>query len=239
MRGETVIEYNGVTIRNCVTEQFQQEAVFDPTGTDLLYHKFTVVVTGFCTGADRTPGVGQAIADDSFIGNGSTSAPFDPAKQLVWLRSHLEKPRHQFTMRSGVVTQSNGQLTPITAPAPNSGTYLLNVGPYAPPTAAIGGTLSEWKRVSPSTVGPGPGDKAGYDLNNGPKCTHCDILHTFSNVLFRVGVTFEICKLECETGDGRASTVEGVLSNRWSVEDQIDLNRSHYSRPTASHDTVD
>lgn len=211
MRGETVLEYNGVTIRNCVTEQFQQEAVYDPTGTDLLYHKFTIAVTGICNGDDTTPHLGS----DSFIGGGS-AAPFDAAKQLVWLRSHLEKPRHRFTMRSGRTSQADGSLN-------NDGTYLLEVDPYQTPTT--GGSLAEWKKVSPTTAGTGPGDKRGYDLNNGPKCTHCDILATISNVLFRVGVTFEICKLECETGDGRASTVEGVLSNRWSVTDDIDLNR--------------
>lgn len=80
--------------------------------------------------------------------------------------------------------------------------------------------------MSPSTAGTGPGDKTGYDLNNGPRCLQFDIISVRANELFEVRATFEVCKLECESGDGRAEVNKsGVLSNRWSVVDYIDNNK--------------
>lgn len=45
--GYTVVEYGDLKISNCLTRAFRQEAVFDDTGTDLLYWRFTVAVTGY------------------------------------------------------------------------------------------------------------------------------------------------------------------------------------------------
>lgn len=113
--GQTLITYNEVELTNCVTEQFAQEAVFDPSGTDLLYHKFTVTVTGYCIGDNRS----SNYTIDSFRkfapgGQLPTSGDSpNPTVGEVWIRSHLEKPRHDFEMRTGVERHPDG--TPDTS----------------------------------------------------------------------------------------------------------------------------
>lgn len=213
--GQTCVEYNGVHITRCVTEQFDEEAVYDQGGSQLLYHRFTITVAGYCTGDDRTSYTPQNPAQpDSFYGGGvsvSTDTP-DPTDQVVWIRSHLLKPRHRFTMRTGTGP----------SPAANGGTFMLEVDPY--PTSI--GASGEWPLASPTVANGGPGDERGYDLNNGPKCLGVSVTRIVGNNLLFVRATFEITKLECETGDGRAATVtKGVLSNRWTMEDGIDANQ--------------
>lgn len=45
--GDTTLVYNGVTIKNALTKSFQQEAVFDDSQTDVLYHRFQISVVGY------------------------------------------------------------------------------------------------------------------------------------------------------------------------------------------------
>lgn len=43
----TTLQYGTVTLSNVLTKKFEQEAIYDDSGTDLLYHKFTVRVVGY------------------------------------------------------------------------------------------------------------------------------------------------------------------------------------------------
>lgn len=43
---ETIFHYNGITLTNVVTREFHQELVYDASGTDVVYHKFTISVLG-------------------------------------------------------------------------------------------------------------------------------------------------------------------------------------------------
>ena len=69
-------------------------------------------------------------------------------------------------------------------------------------------------------------DDSPSDRNNGPKPLRCDITHLAGSGVFRVEFEIEICKLECAYDQNSA----GVLSNRWSVDDEI--NADWYIRRT-------
>ena len=43
----TSLEYGGIEIVNCLTKQFDQDPVYDESGTDILYHKITITVIGY------------------------------------------------------------------------------------------------------------------------------------------------------------------------------------------------
>jgi len=61
----------------------------------------------------------------------------------------------------------------------------------------------------------------GYDVNGGPKCTRFELSHFANNTAFRVTAAFEICSVPCANFDQQS---KGVLSNRWSVLDEVDQN---------------
>lgn len=240
--GQTVITYNGITITNCVTEQFSQEAVFDDSGTDLLFHKFTIEVTGFVTGlllpVTNIPASQNrnSMFSTNFL---STLSPGDdgypnPTLQEVAIRADLLEPRKEFVMRLGVM-QNNPlgvmQNNPQTAnPKFVDGTVLLWAKPYPPPAGPT--SLPAWKSVSPASPGsigqntgsPVTADRSGYDLNNGPKCLSVSLHQITGNTIFHVRVRFEVCKLECDRNGQALHNNNGVLSNRWSVADDIDEN---------------
>ncbi len=50
--GGTILSYNGITLSNCLTRQFDEEAVYDDSGTDVLYHKFTIEVVSYVHSAN-------------------------------------------------------------------------------------------------------------------------------------------------------------------------------------------
>lgn len=59
----TQLYYNGVRLKHVLTKQFREEAVYDPSGAALEYHKFTIRVEGILhrivdpiTGIDILPG---------------------------------------------------------------------------------------------------------------------------------------------------------------------------------------
>mgnify|MGYP007073224293 CR=1 FL=1 len=47
----TTLFYNGVTLSNCWTKRFSQTMEMDESGTDLVFHKFTIRVQSVATAA--------------------------------------------------------------------------------------------------------------------------------------------------------------------------------------------
>ncbi len=43
----TSFTYNGIRFNNCLTKKFQQEPVYDDSGTDVIHHKYTIRVQGY------------------------------------------------------------------------------------------------------------------------------------------------------------------------------------------------
>lgn len=63
---------------------------------------------------------------------------------------------------------------------------------------------------------------ANKDLNNGPKPRALEITHIVGANIFRVEWEVEIAMLGCDGGDSGANNGSGILSNRWSLTDEMD-----------------
>jgi len=243
--GQTVVLYNHIRLMNCITERFSEEAVFDPSGTDLMFKKFTVTVSGYITGEDlrvaamkRTQ---NGIMFPSSLGGypsitSSVDVHHNPTNEEVALRSVLMEPRHDFEMWEGC--DSDG-----TFPKPDDSNKHTNARPLLIGRAYRSGSGNdEFRKVSPDGSSPegigaapflplstepttsGTADYGAYDVNNGPKCLSCDVSRVINNTLFRIVCTFEVCKMECDVKGQVPNNKRGVLSNRWSVSDSIDGN---------------
>lgn len=89
--GSTTVKYGDITFTNCLTKRFEQEAVFDDSGTDLLYYKFTIRIVGWVHGRSNISSVN--IIPITSLG----SAAVHHRK----FRPVLLEPRKSFEMRLG------------------------------------------------------------------------------------------------------------------------------------------
>lgn len=97
--GYTRVTYNGVSLESCTTRRFSQEPVFDQSDTDLLYHKFTIRVSGMVHGHTEWTNIGTT----GFSGTSRDAASYERN-----LRFRLIENRQPFEMRMGVSSQSAG-----------------------------------------------------------------------------------------------------------------------------------
>lgn len=97
----TTLIYNGVEIRNCLTKRFEQECVYDESGTDKLYDKFIIRVAGYIhkmyASASPTVGVMETSSPNSGLSIGPTSVAANETRA----RRLLMEPRKPFVMRVG------------------------------------------------------------------------------------------------------------------------------------------
>lgn len=109
--GQTVVRYGEITITNCLTKRFEQEAVYDDSGTDLLYYKFTIRVVGWCHGSSN-------IGSVNILPETSTGSAADHHRHF---RPLLLEPRRRFVMRLGAnVLAAGGQVLLECNPADKS-----------------------------------------------------------------------------------------------------------------------
>lgn len=192
----THVKYGPITITNCLTREFSQEAVYDDSGTDLLCYKFTISVVGFVHGMwtvanevfDKPPGP-STLRDESLPNDG-----YGAASNHVNIRSTLMHPRQIFSMRTGA---SRDVYT--------DGEVLLSCYP------------------SSANDDSTPNDASLTDVKNGPRPLECKITHISDNNVFKVEFRIEIHKVECRTNGTNANQI-GVLSNRWSLVEDVDAN---------------
>jgi hypothetical protein len=206
----TLVIYNNVQIHHCLTKRFEQETVYDDSGTDYLYTRFRVQVVGYVHAnlqASVTANVGVrtdvASVDTSGAYAAMTKHPGDyvdgAAQNFNVVRTKLATPRQAFQMKVDVDEQGSG------------GTVLLSA-------EAVAAAKKKEIFVAGDTV-------AAKDVDNGPKPKLMAISHLVADNIFRVEWEVEVCKVECSV-DGAASTANktGILSNRWSMTDEIDNN---------------
>lgn len=68
------------------------------------------------------------------------------------------------------------------------------------------------------------------DVNDGPRCLEFAIVQASADNVFKVEAAFELCRTQCDAADSTGSgsravkNTSGVLSNRWSSTDSIDVN---------------
>ena len=87
---KTVVKYNGVELHNVHTLGWDQELVFDASGTDLLYSKFSLRFSGIV----HAQNVGTATLDaPAWIALEGGNAPGNAAETFAAVRSRLSQPR--------------------------------------------------------------------------------------------------------------------------------------------------
>ena len=204
--GQTIIQYGNtpstaVKLYRCLTRSFEQVPVYDESGTDLMYWKFTVSVTGFLHGHPQTSFYG-------LVGSPWPTSTHQPlrastitsaATQHVGMR-YMLAPRQSFVMTMGATTGPTSGVS-----APSGGTVLLQANPVETTPSLLSGLTN-------------------YDVNNGPRCTSFVVTHMVTDEVYRVDATFEICKVECDENGAALGNTRGVLSHRWSVSDSLETN---------------
>lgn len=101
MIAQTIIEYNGVTFFQVWTKSFEQEAVFDDSGTDRIYSKFTIRIQGYVHGISKSalnPGAPRV--------DPKTAA--DAPTVYRHIRQALQEPRGVFRMTMGADANASG-----------------------------------------------------------------------------------------------------------------------------------
>lgn len=110
--GSTTVRYGDIIFTNCLTKRFEQEAVFDDSGTDLLYYKFTIRIVGYVHGHSNWVNI-NIFPITTNLSAASHHRKFRPV---------LLEPRARFEMRLGTSgAGAGGQVLLFCAPATSSG----------------------------------------------------------------------------------------------------------------------
>ncbi len=189
----TVIVYNDVVLTDVLTKNFQQEAVYDDSDTDLLHHKFTVRVSGI---------VHSVVNADDYLWS-SPASQLDAAHSEQLIRRLLMRPRRFFVMSLSHTFDNIGENVLLRAMGPNAPEPDMPIIP-APHLINLDGTIP-------------------IDLNNGPKPRRCEVTLLAGTKVMRVEFEIEICILECSpTLPGNAAgvlsnrwNIQDDIDNEW------------------------
>jgi hypothetical protein len=231
MTTSTILQYNGVRLQNVQTLSFVETPVNDPSG-QYLYTHTELRVLGYVT-LDNTPSMGpRTYPNQPDVNQGAT-------QQFAVLKHYLEQPRRRLVYSVNAIgspqAPANDPGNGRGALDPAIGTPLFIVIPAQ--EKMISGVPHETDLLPIS------------DVHGGPTPKNVAITHVANNQVWRVEFTVEFsvispclsnpyATLERDesietTGDlTQVQTApvawisdhrrKGVLSNRWSVHDQID-----------------
>ena len=210
--GQTIIEYGTICrLFNCTT-RVEQQPVFDASGTDLACWRFVIHATGYIHGRGSSNG-NWAKYHVSGPGTGQISDTGTASANHKAFRFQLP-PRQSFRMRVGCASVSDG-----------TGNILIEahamLGAVSVPAdltsnSAIAGVTSGAQGLSQ------------YDVKDGPKCLQFDVVHVTADEVYRVEAVFEVYKVECDSLAEAHGNTTGVLSHRWSCNDDLDSNMRTY-----------
>lgn len=208
MRG-TVLRYGTVTISNCQTTRFSQEAVYDQHRVDLVGYKYTISVVGY------VHAFGDAEISTAFYPQ-SPDPNVENATDAWWnhqLKGALMTPRQDFAYWIGGIEQVGQQLNRV-------GSLMLAV--ESPSAGANALELSRTDSITDPWNHAHADQTIWRDTHAGPKPIHCNIQQITGNAVFRVEFTIELNVTHCDAG--QSGNKSGVLSNKWSCTDAIDDN---------------
>jgi hypothetical protein len=94
----TSVIYNGVEIRKCLTKRFDQECVYDESGTDKLYDKFTIRVAGVIHRIYLSDNPTVGVSRTTEASTGGAMSPNGVATNEFLARRLLMEPRRPFRM---------------------------------------------------------------------------------------------------------------------------------------------
>src|ERR1700685_2148190 len=121
--GCTTVTYNGITILNATTRTLLKEAVYDDSGTDLLYHRCVIRVDGYfvnmCGYAKGNPLVTAIGAMGTGKQGQTANMTFSPSAGFNFLqvRHKLGEQRKQFAMAFGCNADGSGGTIVLSASA--------------------------------------------------------------------------------------------------------------------------
>lgn len=200
--GFTYIRYGDLQLFNVATKEFRQEAEFDQTGTDLLFYRYTIRVVGYFTGRGNID---------------LSSVPPNYFNPSTWIRptnTDQKAGKHHAITQFRIAPRQNFEMWVGAAYDVAGNVDLVTKGASAVLVVISSGESNQqsWRM---------------RDLNSGPKVKVLSVPMVVSNNLFRGEFEFEVCALPCNEiqADGIQSlNGVAVLSNRWSVVDEIDQN---------------
>lgn len=205
--GQTVISYGSVTLTRCVTTEFAQEPVYDDLSqSDLLYHRFTVKVTGYVHGFSS-----WCTLQIPFNPLSQPTSVHSASQQFIGMRVNLH-PRQTFAMRIGAVTVNS------TAQGSVGGYLALYAEPHpsTPPGGVTHLDVNNGPRCKSFVIKRVVGDnvfqvEAEFEI--------CKVECTYSSELQPTGNASGPAVM-----GGAPSNSKGILSHRWTVTDSIDAN---------------
>lgn len=172
----TTLHYNGISIHDCTLRQFEEEAVYDESQTDVIGHKVVIVVNGL---------VYQHPDPNAIFGVGGAHAQMFAPQQGNAVLTFKYVRKQLMEQRKTLILQFHGQEVFRAFPIGSKGDVVK-----------------------------------GGDVNNGPKPQQVSITKVVGKVSMRVDYRIECMVVDCKDN----SNSEGVLSNRWSVAEDIDVN---------------
>ncbi len=226
----THVFYNGVLLRDCELLAFEQLIEKDKSGTDPLYSRFRISV------ASRLVSMTSDTLDPSHTPHLSTIAPPLPeanvmVDRLAQIQERLQEFRKDFWMAINAST-FNTRADAQAAPANDT----TNNDPYRIVLAATGllEDGSQTGKVGGYYIGKDTNiDRDSViDADNGPKTSNVKVVKIDGGRAMRVQFSIDVCRCVCNPNIFDSTTppvrdaakVEGVISNRWSVQETIDDN---------------
>lgn len=213
----TTIVYNGVVMRDCETKSFSQTIEYDPSGTDLMFSRFTLRVASTLV---ATSYPAKSFGIDTPSGLTATQRAKD-------VHARLSEPRKDFWML--IESSVNNEKLP-------SGVFNESLLTATGDLTSDGGQMLGYPNVGDGYFGGGTISRASViDVNNGPHPRQVSITEIIAGRSMRVEFEIEICRKLCmpvypdlppdaaRWGLVDTSTTE-VLSNRWHLEESKDEN---------------
>lgn len=213
----TTLIYNGVILRNCETQSFEQSIEYDTSGTDVMFSRFRIRVTstlvGFVNNFQAEHSIQVGVQDGSVGG----STP----QQIRTVHTKLQQSRKPFYFFIDNAPAPIDLVNDLTELSPS---FMLVAAGYEHDDDMFqltpGSTLSISK-VPASQV---------LDCDNGPKPRSVSVESIYGGRTMRVSFDIEVCRRLCEDGEDpipphvSAGELIGagnkIISNRWGISEQ-------------------
>ncbi|WP_321376939.1 hypothetical protein [Trichococcus shcherbakoviae] len=198
----TRVIYNGVELHNVLTKTWNQEVVYDPSNTDVLFCRYKMSFEGIVHVQFRSTG-SDLTSEPAWIslldGDGDAQATSDLSALVATIKARLSESRKDLRVYFDDVLVVDCLSCESLLPYQNAG--------------------------SASTTNSNRGD-----VDNGPKPRTVSITHVGGAKVFRVAFSIDCAMVQTHTGTSLTSLqpsdkqVQWVLSNRWSISETLDEN---------------
>ncbi len=189
---QTVATYNDIVFYNVQTREFDEEVMYDASGSDYIGSRFKIKIEGeihvqadvFNSAIDRRQGI-QTLYNGPVVNNaGPTGLP----KAFRWIQRKLAEPRKEFIMmwsKNGGIIQDQD--------------IAIAAHPADPDQPA----------------------DAYTDCENGPKPRGLSVLRVTANSI-KVQFAIEFFLSGCTESQGNITGPFKIINNRWSIAEALD-----------------